>query len=97
MVPTNPLDRKTARPTPGAVSLRATRSAGSTAVGDSAEDGPAVQMESGLSALARATAGRLDRERLATLREAVRNGTYEVDAKSLAKRIVDDAVGPEGE
>jgi flagellar biosynthesis anti-sigma factor FlgM len=97
MVPTNPLDRKTARSAPGAGVVRGARSAALARPGEGAEDGPAVQVESGLSALARAATGRLDRERLASLREAVRNGTFEVDAKSLAKRIVDDALGSEVE
>jgi anti-sigma28 factor (negative regulator of flagellin synthesis) len=95
MVPTNPLDSKTPRKTAGPGSLRGARAPGPDRLGPAVEGGPAVQVESGLSTLARATTGRLDKERLEALREAVRSGSFEVDAKALASRIVDDALGPE--
>jgi anti-sigma28 factor (negative regulator of flagellin synthesis) len=96
MVPTNPLDRKTTRSPSGSAGLRGVRAAARPEVTSVTEDGPAVQVENSFSALSRAATGRLDAARLAALREAVRSGTYEVDARALAERVVDDALGPEG-
>ena len=38
---------------------------------------------------------RLDAQRLASLKQAVADGSYHVDAQAMAKRIVEDALGPE--
>jgi len=97
MVPTNPLDRKTPRTSSSATGLRGLRAPANAASAPSPDDGPAVQVENSFSALARASTARLDKARLAALREAVRNGTYEVDARALAERMVDDAIGSEAE
>jgi flagellar biosynthesis anti-sigma factor FlgM len=99
MVPTNPLDRKTPRTSTHSTGLRGARglSPSSSTSAQPSEDRPAVQVENSFSALARASTSRLDKARLAALREAVRNGTYEVDARALADRMVDDAIGSEAE
>jgi len=45
--------------------------------------------------LAKAEAARIDAAELASLRDAVAEGRYAIDADLLAERILDDAIGEE--
>lgn len=96
MDPTRSIDpKKTLRPAgqkpaagaPGPTTASGARPASTT--------GDHVSVEVSDVGLARAEARRIDAQRLEALREALKSGTYEVDPDALARRIVDDALGPE--
>jgi flagellar biosynthesis anti-sigma factor FlgM len=96
MDPTRSIDpKKTLRPPgqkPTAPTAGPTTASGARPASSS---GDQVSVEVSDVGFARAEAKRIDAQRLEALREALSSGTYEVDPDALARRIVDDALGPE--
>jgi len=98
MNPTRPIDTK--KPgittvvrgvaTPAGAAKVADVTAGAKAMPESA-----ISVDLSLTSRVRADAHRIDAQRLQSLKQAVTDGTYEVDNEALAKRIVEDALGPE--
>lgn len=82
-----PAAQKPAAPAAGPTTASGARPASST--------GDHVSVEVSDVGFAKAEARRIDAQRLEALREAVNSGSYEVDPDALARRIVDDALGPE--
>jgi anti-sigma28 factor (negative regulator of flagellin synthesis) len=60
-----------------------------------AQAGGSVSLEVSEAGLGRAEARTIDAQRLEALREAIHSDSYEVDPDALARRILDDALGPE--
>jgi len=73
--------------------LGAAANASGTAQAGEARSG--VSLELSDTGLSRAEARRIDSQRLEFLKEAIANDTYDVSPDALARRILDDALGPE--
>ncbi len=97
MDPTRPIDSKKAAIRPAgqkaAGPMGAATNASTTSQVGSTKGG--VSLEFSDLGLSRSEARRIDGQRLEALKDAVANDSYEVDADSLARRILDDALGPE--
>lgn len=96
MDPTRSLDpKKTLRPL-GQKPLGATGGPTTApAARPATQSGEAVSLEVSDLGLGRTEAKKLDAQRLEALREAINSDSYEVDPDALARRILDDALGPE--
>ena len=101
MDPTRPLDNATPAKDLGARSvgrIQPTGSATSAQAQSQAEAAPTTVAQSvgdtrRLMETARGALKRADNKQVSELRKAIANGTFKVDTKKLADRMVDDAFG----
>jgi len=97
MDPTRPLDPKTTVIRPASQKAAGALGAAANAppISQAGSAKGSVSLEISDLGLSRTEARRIDSQRLDALKDAIANDTYEVDADSLARRILDDALGPE--
>lgn len=102
MDPTRPIDSKKPTPSLGLKGVASSAAAAATAEASTrsatrGDDGDAASIALSTQAWTAGEARRLDTQRMQALALELAEDRYQVDPEALARRIVDDALGPEGD